>query len=199
MDHGPNPDRLLQLVKLGFDMVHLDLSTKPYSENIVVTQQFVSQAKTINPNIIIEAEFNHINLVDKGVSPDSYTTSEQAQEFLLTTKSDLLAVSIGNLHGVKANLPEKIDLDLFTKITSALPQQLFTLHGGSGIPLDQVKQAITLGIVKININTDLRLAFKKSLLESINASYSEKIYDYLTPAIDSVKEIIKQKLINFST
>ena len=199
MDHGPNPERLLPLVKLGFDMVHLDLSTQPYSENLDTTKLFVSQAKAINPQIIIEAEFNHINLVDKGVSPDSYTTPTQAQEFLTATHADLLAVSIGNLHGVKADLPEKIDLDLFSQITSLLPQQLFTLHGGSGIPLNQIKSAISLGIVKININTDLRLAFKKSLLESITGSSSEKIYDYLSPAIVGVKNILKQKLIDFST
>jgi len=198
MDHGQDPDRLLFLSRLGFDMVHLDLSTQPYLDNLSTTQQFISQAKIINPEIIIEAEFNHINLVEKGVSADSYTTPAQAQEFLATTHADLLAVSIGNLHGVKADLPEKIDLDLFSQITSVLPQQLFTLHGGSGIPLDQIKTAISMGIVKININTDLRLAFKKSLLKSINQNSSEKIYDYFNPAIDSVKEIIKQKLIDFS-
>lgn len=199
MDHGQDTDRLMSLVRLGFDMVHFDGSLLEYSQNLIEAKSFISTARSINPNLIVEAEFNHINLVDKGVSPDSYTTPDQALEFVSQTNADLLAVSIGNLHGVKADLPEKIDIDLFSKIVSALPQHFFTLHGGSGIPLDQVKQAIGLGIVKININTDLRLAFKKSLLSSINDSHSEKIYDYFNPAIAAVKEVIKQKLTNFST
>lgn len=199
MDHGQDTDRLLYLARLGFDMVHFDGSLLPYSKNLTIAKDFIATAKSFNSNLVVEAEFNHINLVDKGVSPDSYTAPAQAQEFLELTNADLLAVSIGNLHGVNVDLPEKINLDLFSQITSALPQQLFTLHGGSGIPLDQVKLAISLGIVKININTDLRLAFKKSLLESINHNSSEKIYDYLAPAISRVKEIVKQKLINFST
>lgn len=199
MDHGQDTDRLLSLVSLGFDMVHFDGSLLEYSQNLIEAKSFISTAKSINPNLIIEAEFNHINLVDKGVSPDSYTTPDQALEFVGQTGADLLAVSIGNLHGVKADLPEKIDVDLFSKIVSVLPQHFFTLHGGSGIPLEQIKSAISLGIVKININTDLRLAFKKNLLTSINSSSSEKIYDYFNPAIAAVKEIIIQKLTSFST
>jgi fructose-bisphosphate aldolase class II len=75
---------------------------------------------------------------------------------------------------------------------------LFTLHGGSGIPIDQIKSAINMGIVKININTDLRLAFKKTLTDSITTSTSEKIYDYFSPAITTVKEIMVEKLTQFS-
>lgn len=198
MDHGQNLDRLLFLFQLGFDMIHFDGSLLPYEENLNKTKSFIEAAKLTNPNIVIEAEFNHINLVDKGVSADSYTTPSQAQEFINQTNADLLAISIGNLHGVKADIPEQINLDLLNQIVTVLPQQLFTLHGGSGIPLDQIKQAISLGIVKININTDLRLAFKKNLIESVTTSNSEKIYDFLTPAIDSVKKIIIQKLTDFS-
>lgn len=199
MDHGQNLDRLLFLSRLGFDMIHFDGSLLPYDENLNKTKSFIESAKLTNPNVVIEAEFNHINLVDKGVSADSYTTPSQAQEFINQTNADLLAISIGNLHGVKADIPEQINLDLLNQIVTIIPQQLFTLHGGSGIPLDQIKQAISLGIVKININTDLRLAFKKNLTESINQNTTDKLYELLTPTINSLQEIIKQKLIIFST
>jgi len=198
MDHGKDLDRLKKLVKLGFDMVHFDGSALNYQDNLQSAISFVTQIKQINPNIIVEVEFNRINLIEKGVDPNSYTKPEQALEFMSQTGADLLASSIGNLHGVSTDLPEVIDLSLLKEITSVLPEKLFTLHGGSGINSDQISSAINLGIVKININTDLRLEFKKTLLISINESTSEKVYDYLTPAINSVQQLVIQKLKQFS-
>jgi ketose-bisphosphate aldolase len=197
MDHGKDLSRLTKLVQLGFDMVHFDGSSLEYPENLRQATDFVKKIKSINPNVIVEVEFNKINLIEKGVDPKSYTDPIQAKEFMDQTGADLLASSIGNLHGVNTEIPEVIDLNLLKNITLALPDKLFTLHGGSGIVPDQIISAINLGIVKININTDLRLDFKKSLLASINSSTSEKIYDYLTPAIDAVKAVVRQKLIQF--
>jgi ketose-bisphosphate aldolase len=197
MDHGHDLDRLKTLAKLGFDMLHFDGSFLDYQENLSQAVKFVSEVKAINPDCLIEVEFNKINLSEKGVSPDSYTTPAQAQEFISSTNADLLAVSIGNLHGVNPDLPEKIDLDLFKSISEILPDTFFTLHGGSGIPLDLVQSAINLGIVKININTDLRLKFKESLTANLAKSDSEKIYDYFKPVIADLKDIISEKLVNF--
>ncbi len=198
MDHCHDLTRMTSLVRLGFDMVHFDGSSLDYQENLDTATSFIKNLKNLNPNIVVEVEFNKINLIENGVNPDSYTKPEQALEFITKTNADLLAVSIGNMHGVNTHTPEQINLDLFTQIATSLPNHFFTLHGGSGIPLEQIKSAINLGIVKININTDLRLAFKKSLLSSINSSDSEKIYDYFSPAIDEVKKIAIEKLINFS-
>jgi fructose-bisphosphate aldolase, class II len=199
MDHGKNTVRLTQLVRLGYDMVHFDGSSLPYSENLSTAASFITNIRSINPNTIVEVEFNKINLIEKGVNPDSYTSPDLALEFMSKSGADLLASSIGNLHGVNTELPEQIDLELFKNIVNAIPDKFFTLHGGSGIPLEQIRSAIELGIVKININTDLRLAFKKSLSESVISSSSEKIYDYLAPAIYAVKAKVIEKLTDFST
>lgn len=198
MDHGKDLDRLKKMVHLGFDMVHFDGSALPYDQNLAAATQFVKEVKFTNPNIVIEVEFNKINLIETGVDPDSFTRPDQALEFMTQTGADLLASSIGNLHGVNTDMPEVIDLNLLKDICDLLPNKMLTLHGGSGIALDQIKSAINLGIVKTNINTDLRLQFKKTLTASINSSPSEKIYDYLTPAIDDVKKIVVQKLLQFS-
>lgn len=198
MDHGNNVDRLLTCAKLGWDMLHYDGSKTDYQTNLSTTKYFVDKAKTINPNLIIEAEFNHIEPVGDAVSEASFTKPVQAKEFMEGTNADLLAVSIGNLHGVSLNFPEHINISLLSEIKTALPNTFFTLHGGSGISLDQVKLAIGLGIVKININTDLRLKFKESLKNNLALSPSEKIYDYFNPVITDIKAVIKQKLINFS-
>ena len=199
MDHGNNPDRLEKLVRLGFDMIHLDNSSLDYSQNLIKTTSFVSRVRSINPDIVIEGEFNKINLIDKGVSPESFTTPEQAMEFVSKTDIDLLAVSIGNLHGVSTTLPETIDLDLLNKISQILSDKFLTLHGGSGISSDQISLAIKTGIVKININTDLRLVFKSNLKKILETNQSEKIYEYLDPVVSEVKKVVKEKMLLFSS
>lgn len=199
MDHCHDLNRMANLVKLGFDMVHFDGSALDYLENLDTAKSLIGKLKEINPDIVTEVEFNKINLIEKGVNPDSFTKPEQSFEFITKTNADLLAVSIGNMHGVNTDAPESINLDLFTQIASSLPTTFFTLHGGSGIALSEIKSAIRLGIVKININTDLRLAFKKSLTASINSSTSEKIYDYLQPAIDDVQKVVIEKLTTFAS
>ena len=150
-------------------------------------------------NIQIIRNFNKINLIENGVDPASYTDPSQAQEFITSTQADLLAVSIGNLHGLDTDIPEVIDLNILQKITDLIPSTLFTLHGGSGISADQIRSAISMGIVKININTDLRLQFKKSLISTISTVNSEKLYDYFYPVIADVKQVVIAKLVQFST
>lgn len=199
MDHGRDINRLLTLAGFGFDMLHFDGSFQDLSTNTATTKYFVSHAREINPTIVIEAEFNKINLVGTQVSPDSFTSPQSAHSFITETGADLLAVSIGNLHGVNTIEPERLNVSLFSQIQQTLPQTFFTLHGGSGIPLDQIRLAIKLGVVKININTDLRLLFLSSLRHQLTIGHSEKIYDYLSPVIDEVTTIVKQKLIDFST
>lgn len=197
MDHGNNTPRLSDLVGLGFDMVHFDGSSLEYSVNIKTSQEFVTQIRSVNPDIVVEVEFNKINLVENGISPDSLTNPTQALEFVNTTRADLLAVSIGNLHGVNTTNPEKINLDLLRLISQSLSNTFLTLHGGSGIGIDQVLSAINLGIVKININTDLRLKFKRSLGLSLANLDTEKLYRYFEPVISDVAQVAKQKLIQF--
>ena len=79
-----------------------------------------------------------------------------------------------------------------------MPTTFLTLHGGSGIPEAQIKEAIKLGVVKININTDLRQTFLASLRRELSAQSSEKVYDYFIPVIADLKKVIIQKLTQFS-
>lgn len=192
MDHGNNINRLLHLAQLGWDMLHYDGSKTDYQTNLNTSKYFIEKLKQINSNIISEVEFNSL-------SADSQTSPQQAKEFMETTTADLLAVSIGNTHGVNPSTPEHINISLLSEIKSILPSSFFTLHGGSGISLDQIKLAINLGVVKININTDLRTKFLESLRNQLTINHSEKIYEVFTPVINDVKEVVKNKLISFST
>jgi len=198
MDHGKNISRLTRLVNLGFDMVHFDGSAMPYEDNLKSATDFIKSIRQSHPETLVEVEFNHINLLEDGVDPKSFTDPQQALEFMKTSGADLLAASIGNLHGASTSLPENINLDLLKTITTLLPDKFFTLHGGSGISPDQVAAAIDLGIVKININTDLRQEFKKSLEQAMGSINSEKLYDYFYPVIVAVKQVVTKKLVQFS-
>lgn len=198
MDHGADTRRLEKCLSLGFDMVHFDASKMDYQTALETSQFFVKKVKTAYPQAVIEVEFNHINLVDAAPAPDSFTNPDQAKEFMAATGADLFAVSIGNLHGVNLSLPEHLNLALLRQIKDTLGNTFLTLHGGSGIPLDQIQSAINLGITKININTDLRLRFLDSLRHQFTLQNSEKIYEYFDPVVTDLTELISQKLINFS-
>ncbi len=199
IDHGKDINRLEKLLKLGFDMVHFDGSSLPFEENLSLSKNLVGTIHQLYPEKLIEVEFNQIHLVSSSPSPDSFTNPSQAQTFISQTEADLLAVSIGNLHGVNTDIPENLDLNLFQEITQKLPStQLYTLHGGSGVDEAQVHQAISLGVVKININTQLRLQFRQSLTSQLQSNNSEKIYEYLDPVISDLKTLIINNLQKFA-
>jgi len=198
MDHGQDISRLQKLATLGFDMLHFDGSTFDYQANLSLASAFVAQSKKISPSILIEVEFNHIKSSQSGVDPSSFTDPHLASQFIKTCQADLLAISVGNLHGVDINLPEKIDLNLLSQIQKNLPHTFLVMHGGSGIDPVQLTQAINYGIVKININTDLRLAFRQSLQTSLSSSDTIKAYQYLEPAVADLSSLIVKKLKAFA-
>ena len=198
MDHGKDVSRLEQLINFGFDMVHFDGSDLSYQENLEISKFFVQKVRTSKPDTVFEVEFNKINLIENGVSVESFTKPQEAAEFMSASGADLLAVSIGNLHGVSTEFPEVINLDLLSQIAAEIPTNFLTLHGGSGINSEQINQAVQSGIVKININTDLRLKYLSSLRHHLSAMKTEKVYEYFTPVISDLKEIIKLKILQFS-
>lgn len=195
MDHGHDLNRLKKLINLGFDMVHFDGSDLSFDQNIDKTVPFIKEIKNINPEALVEVEFNKISLVDSQIVKESFTDPDLAYDFLSQTKADLFAISIGNLHGVSLDQPEVLDLKLFEQIKAKLPQQFFTLHGGSGVSPDQISAAIKLGVVKININTDLRIKFLESLRQNISHFESQKIYDLFAPVVTDLKTVIKDKFL----
>ena len=197
-DHGQDTARLLSLARLGFDMLHFDGSNLDYSENIKKATSFRQSLKLIPPQTLLEVEFNHINLVEQKVQSSSFTVPSQAKQFIDQTKADLLAVSVGNLHGVSAQNQEKLDLELLTKIQNIVPNTFLVMHGGSGIDPNQLDTAIKSGIVKININTDLRHILRRSLLKSLATIDSFKAYEFLSPVVSDLTVAIIDKLTRFA-
>ncbi len=198
IDHGQDISRLEYLIRLGFDMVHFDGSNFNYQDNLQISSLLVQKVKQVSLQALIEVEFNKINPTQEGINPSSFTDPKLAKQFIQKTKADLLAVSVGNLHGADTKYSETINLDLLTCIKKSIPNTLLVMHGGSGIDQNQLSTAIKQGIVKININTDLRLAFKKSLQQNLTNTDSIKAYQYLQPVIDHLQNIIIKKIHHFT-
>ena len=205
LDHGKDFEACKLAIESGFDYIHFDGSKFPFDQNIEITKEVVKLAHA--KGLPVEGEFTHI----EGSSADHtkedaaqfnkaeyYTNPEKAKEFVTKTGVDVLASFIGNSHGIYAT-EKRLDLTVFKKIIEALPATLFSLHGGSGVHDDDVRAAIKMGIVKVNINSEMRIAFKMTLQESLNASTEIAIYKLTPPAIQAVQDVVERKIMLFGS
>ena len=167
LDHTYDPEMVFAAIEAGFQSVMIDGSKLPYEENIAITRRVVEYAH--QRDVAVEAELGNIGGADKlepGGDEELYTIPAQVPDFLARTGCDTLAVSVGTAHGVYPVKNPKIDFDRLKEIR-ALTDAPLVLHGGSGLPAETVHRAIQLdgvgGIAKINIATDLELAFQKEL------------------------------------
>lgn len=202
LDHGPGLEECQRAIEAGYDLVHFDGSRLPIEENIKITQALVVQAH--EKGVLIEAEIDQIagesiaNRADAETvqAISNYTDPSRAAEFVRQTGCDILAVFIGNLHGTYP-IPPNLDLERLAIISQQVPCWL-SLHGGSGLPPDQLCQAIKMGVVKINVNTELRLAFRETLENILRGSEDIAIYKIMPPVIAAVQKVVEEKIKLFS-
>jgi fructose-bisphosphate aldolase, class II len=202
LDHGKSLKTVQDALKYGYTSIHLDGSSLPLTENLELTQRAVSLAhKAGKP---VEAEIGHIaggselHETKIEISPDTLTDPVESAEFARATGVDVLALAIGNIHGMYAN-PPQLDFERLSEITGKV-KTYFSLHGGSGIPARQVKKAIRMGIVKVNVNTEIRLAFHQGLLHEFEVNPDEVIpYKYLPAGTEAVKKVVKAKIYMFGS
>lgn len=204
LDHGKDIEKVQSAIEAGFDMVHFDGSDLPFEENLKATSQIISEGH--KRGVLVEVEFEKIQGASQSYAEQTaesaqvsgqYTDPQKARQIVSQLHPDLLAVSIGNLHGVYQT-EEKIDLGRLEKISSQV-NCFLSLHGGSGINPSQIQQAIGLGIVKININTDLRLAYRQTLENVLKGSDEVKIYQLMPPVIAAVQDIVGEKISLFGS
>jgi len=205
-DHCKTFEKIKEAVDAGYTAVHFDGSALPFEENVEITKQVVDYAKSKNPDILVEGEMGYLRggseVHEKiEIKPEDLTKPEQAKEFVEKTKVNSLAIAIGNIHGVETNMENPpLYLDKLEKIQKAIPEIFLVLHGGSGTPEEDIKKAIQLGITKININTELRIAYSQALREFLEKNPEEiKPYKILVPAVEAVKEVIKKKIDLFGS
>ena len=202
LDHTKDFSIIQDAIAAGFRSVMIDASQKEFEENIRITKQVVEYAH--ERGVAVEAELGKIGATDK-IETDNdeslYTDPDEAREFVERTGVDTLAVSIGTAHGVYPVKNPKIDLDRLQAIRSRVSLPL-VLHGGSGLPAETVKKAITIpggGVSKINIATDLELAFLGSLgcERKTNAEIWKMDPKALERAADAVRLVVEDKITNF--
>ena len=155
LDHGYTFPALVKAIRAGFNSVMFDGSALPFEENIARTKQIVDVAHAVG--VQVEAELGNIGGAE-GAGPGSgvaLTDPDKAVEFVERTECDTLAVAIGTAHGVYKSKPQ-LDFDRLAVMRRKVPVPL-VLHGGTGVPDDDIRHCIALGISKINVYTQLNL------------------------------------------
>ncbi len=221
LDHGEDFEICKACVDGGFTSVMIDGSKHPYEENIALTKKVVEYAHA--RGVTVEGELGRLAGVEDAVNVSAkdatYTDPDQAADFVRRTGVDSLAIAIGTSHGAyKFKGEPKLDFDRLAKIAALLPGFPIVLHGAStvlpefvakcnayggqindaqGVPEEMLKKAGTMGVCKINIDTDLRLAMTASIRESL-AQNPDKFdpRDYLRPAREAIKNMVRHKIKN---
>lgn len=197
-DHGRNFPLVTEALEIGFPSLMLDVSKMAKQERIPFVKKFVIKAHRCGATI--ETEEDSIGGREDYIKGEDYilTDPKRAAQFVDQTNVDLFAVSIGNSHG-KAIPNEKLHLDIISKVKEVVTIPL-VLHGASSTPPELIREAIARGIQKINIDTDLRVAFTNRLRQTLKEDgdvYDPR--DEMAPSIEEVKEAVIKKMRLFGS
>ena len=196
LDHHEDVAAIKRAIQYGTKSVMIDASHFGFDANIEKVKEVVDYAHRFD--VTVEGELGILGGVEEDLEVDAkdvlYTNPAQAKEYVSRTGIDALAVAIGTAHGVYAVEP-KLDFERLAEIKAVVNIPL-VLHGASGVPVDQVKRAIELGVCKVNIATELKIPFaesvRKTLIDNPNESDPRK---YFTPAKIVMKRVAREKII----
>ena len=221
LDHGPDFESCKACIDGGFTSVMIDGSSLPYEENVALTKKVVDYAHA--HGVVVEGELGQLAGVEDEVSVNaedaSYTNPDQVEDFVKRTGVDSLAIAIGTSHGAykfKPGQKPQLRFDILEEVSKRLPGFPIVLHGASsvipefveeinkyggnmpdaiGIPEDMLRQAATMAVCKINIDSDLRLAMTAAIRKHFVEHPSD--FDprqYLRPARDAIEGMVEHKI-----
>jgi fructose-bisphosphate aldolase class II len=209
LDHSPSVEDAKKGIDAGFEFIHIDYSQAKKDateeEIIAATKEIVEYAKFTGALVESEPHYFggssnlHTEDIDYEEIKKTFSTPEGSLAFVTETGIDTFAAAVGNLHG-KYPVPKKLDLELLQRIRDALPCNI-SLHGGSGTPGHYFESAVKIGVTKININSDMRVAYRlaveKTLKDNPNEySISKLINKDVVPAVQA---IVEEKLNTFNS
>ncbi|MPM08587.1 Fructose-bisphosphate aldolase [bioreactor metagenome] len=197
LDHANTIDQIKRALDVGFTSVMIDASALPFAENVARTAQVVETARRYGASV--EAELGHVggNESTMRESESVLTDPAEAKEFAALTGVDCLAVSIGTVHGFYKAEPH-LNIETLKKISSEVTIPL-VLHGGSGTPENDLKEAIRGGIAKINICTDLLVAESGQISRAVSdPSFHYTIMGLQKPSYEAEKRVVEQKMDLFA-
>ncbi len=201
LDHGTY-EGCYKCIKAGFSSIMFDGSHFPIDENIAKTTELVHAAH--NMGLSIEAEVGSIGGEEDGVVGAGEIADPAECKMIADLGVDFLAAGIGNIHGKYPENWKGLDFDALAKIKELIGDLPLVLHGGTGIPADMIKKAISLGVAKINVNTECQLYFQEATRKYIEEGkdLQGKGYDprkLLAPGYEGIKAIVKEKMELFGS
>ncbi len=200
LDHGTSFEQCIQCIRSGFSSVMIDGSKLPMEENIALTNRVLAAARAVG--VSVEAELGKIGGTEDDITVSArealFTDPQEALYFVEHTGVDALAIAIGTAHGQYKGEP-KLDFERLAKIRSMIDVPI-VLHGSSGVPGDAIRQAVELGVSKINIDTNIREAFVAAMRDVLNNNAKEiDPRKVLKPAREAATELIREKIRLFGS
>jgi fructose-bisphosphate aldolase class II len=208
LDHSPTVEDAIAGITAGFECIHIDISQANHEatdEDIVAkTKEVVRAAKLTGA--LVEAEPHyfggssnlHTEKIDYSEIRKTFSTPEGAKAFVDETGIDTFAAAIGNLHG-KYPVPKTLDLELLKRIRAAIDCNI-SLHGGSGTPPHYFVEAVKIGVTKININSDMRVAYRETLEKALADNPDEyAVVKLMDAVIEAVQKVVEKKIDAFNS
>lgn len=208
LDHSPNVESAKRGIDAGFEFIHIDVSQANHNatdeEIISATKEVVEYAGFTGALVESEPHYFggssnlHTEAFDYEEIRKTFSTPECAKSFVDATGIDTFAAAIGNLHG-KYPLPKELDLGLLQLIRDAIDCNI-SLHGGSGTPGHYFEEAVQIGVSKININSDMRYVFRKTLEQVLADNPEEYAVVKLMPNVyQAVQLVVEEKIVMFGS
>lgn len=208
LDHSPSVENAIAGIEAGFEFIHIDISQAnhdaTHEEIVSKTREVVEAAKLTGA--LVESEPHYFgggsNKFTEAFDPEEikkfFSTPEGARSFVEETGIDTFAASVGNLHG-QYPVPKELHLDLLQQIRDAL-QCNISLHGGSGTPGHFFEEAVRIGVNKININSDMRVAYRDTLEKVLAENKTEyAVVKLMGTVISEVQKVVESKLDMFQS
>lgn len=206
-DHTYTIENVRAAIDAGVDSVVVDGAKLPFEQNLAYAKDAVAYARASGRDVIIEGELGYIGQSSKvldalpegaAVTEELMTKPDEAARFLAESGADMLAPAVGNVHGIVKGGDPKLSIDRIGEIAAATGKPL-VLHGGSGNADGEFAAAVKAGIAIIHINTELRLAYRDGLKQSLSDHPDEATpYKFLTPAVESMKAFLVRRMRLFA-
>lgn len=200
LDHGTSFEQVVQCIRHGFSSVMIDGSKLSFEDNVSLTLEVIKVARAVG--VSVEAELGKIGGTEDDITVSereaALTDPQEAKEFAERTGVDALAVAIGTAHGVYKGKPE-LDFDRLREISNLIDIPI-VLHGSSGVPEEDIRKAVQIGVRKVNIDTDVREAFMEGVKEVLVSSPEEiDPRKVLGPGREKMEERIRLKMRIFGS
>ena len=208
LDHSPSVEDAIAGIEAGFEFIHIDISQADHNASdeqiIAKTKEIVEAAKLTGALVESEPHYFggssnvHEEAFDYEVIKKTFSTPEGAKAFVDATGIDTYAAAVGNLHGLYP-VPKVLDLELLAKVRAAIDCNI-SLHGGSGTPAHYFVEAVKIGVTKININSDMRKAYRTTLEKVLDDNKTEyAVVKLMGTVISEVQKVVESKIDTFNS